>query len=669
MWVGTALAISHTLAPLFRLGRSGSAPLGAAVLASLAVAGPAASAFGRENIVLAVFWTGLTGILALVFTIGVADTVNGRLLRVGPSDSPVPAVVILASALCGLHAVQPLSGVSLQEVAASLLVMVSAYLGGPQLGASAGAVLGIAYLFSAFTGDFSRAAAIATTVAPLSMAYVAAGMTAGVFRALRKIGVGLGFSLALIIYTMATVQNTADLFTIPLSAGVAMLLFWAVPRSWLAKLPAGLTAAPAAPAAPPAPVQTPPAPVLEQISGMARVFKEVSRTFEQAATVEAPRDQSAGRAFEQVADRLCSTCSMYRHCWQRQFDTTYQLFTDLWEQIDHEGPLTTHSMPAALEQQCIRPETTAFALNYMYDLQHTHNQWERRLEEGRTVVADYLKNTARMLDRFIDEVGTTGAAPRVDAVPLLKVVSGVARLPKKGSHISGDSFAAESLSADRYLVALSDGMGVGRDAASESKQCVTLLRDILKAGFATEVAVKTVNSVLLLHSPEESFATVDLALLDLATGRTEFVKVGAAPSFIKRGSDVTQIKMAAVPVGIIDHVQVEPEFRVVRPGDILVMITDGVWDVAKDQVDKERWLVEQLRRESSTDPEEIAESILASALDRMPDGISDDLTVLVVRIDSLGGAAAEAIRKPAPNWVPLRRAPKLSGGQPAKSKR
>jgi stage II sporulation protein E len=671
LWVALAIGVSHAMAPVFKLGRSGPSPLGAAVLATLAAAGPAAAVLGRENVVLAVFWTGLTGILALVFTLGVADAVNGKLLRGGPTESPVPVIVLLAAALCGLQGLDPAVGVSLREVAAGVMIMICAYLGGAQLGAAAGALLGIAYLFTTFAGDFSHVSTQIAAVAPLSMAYVVAGMSAGVFRDLRKIGIGIAFCLGLVTYTMATMQNTADLFQIPLSAAAATLLFWSIPRGWLASLPAVLTPLPASPPLVPAvAADGPTSAFIQRVAGISRVFKEVSRTFEQAATVEAPRDQSVGRVFEQVADRLCSSCSMYRICWHRQFDATYQVFTDLWEQIDREGHLTVQSTPPALNDICIHSAEVAFALNYLYDLQHSHNQWERRLEEGRTVVADYLKNMARMLDRFIDEVGTSGGTPRVDAVPVLKVVTGIARLPKKGSHITGDSFAAESLGSDRYMVALSDGMGVGREAATESRQCVALLRDILKAGFTTEVAVKTVNSVLLLHSPVESFATVDLALLDLATGRGEFVKVGAAPSFIKRGSEVTQVKVASVPVGIINQVQVEPEFRVMRPGDILIMITDGLWDAAKDQVDKERWLLDHLRRENSTDPEEIAESLLARALDLMPDGTTDDLTVLVVRIDAVTGAPPEAIRKSTSNWVPVRRAPKLpASGTASKSKR
>jgi stage II sporulation protein E len=291
-------------------------------------------------------------------------------------------------------------------------------------------------------------------------------------------------------------------------------------------------------------------------------------------------------------------------------------------------------------------------------LQLSRRDWTRKLEEGRVIAGDYVKNIARVLDRLADDASAPESSR--PAVPVLRIESGIAKLPKRGGHISGDSFAAAPLGDGRYLMALSDGMGVGRGAALESKHCVNLLHKMLEAGFSVDVAVNTVNSVLLLRSPDETFATVDLCVADLTTGRAEFVKVGAAPSFCKRGSDVTVIKVASVPVGIINQVQVEPEFRVLRPGDIIVMITDGIWDVSTEEVDKERWIVNHLARETSSQPSEIAESLLAKALEVMPQS-GDDMTVLVARIDLVGSQfdpIPQRTARPTSSWAVARTAPR-----------
>ena len=668
IWVGVALLTCQLLSSLFRFGKKGAFPLGAAVVASAVAAIPAVMYYGSGLTVQMLFWIGLAGVLALVFTLGIMDVTTGKVFHAGAADSPVPVIVVLAAALCGLEGLI-LSGVNLQLVAAGLMVATCAYLGGPPLGAAAGAVLGISFLFSGFTASLPGSLQATQSgmeglieSQSVTMAYVVAGLLAGTFRELRKAGVSLAFVLGLTAYGMAAIPNAAQLQAFTVAGGVSVLIFLLVPRSWLALVPAALvsTGLPDEPGGQPHAKAEPH--LLERLRGMSRVLKEVSRTYEQIAAVEAPQEPpGAARVIEQVTDRVCHTCTMYSHCWKKQFAKTYQLYTDLWTHIEDEGPLTAQRLPDQLTDLCIHAPRVASTLDYLYELQRTHDRWERRLEEGRNVVGDYVRNVARLLDRMVEDAGATEGKARVEAAPVLCIRSGIARLPKRGGHISGDSYMAEGLGTGRYFMALSDGMGVGRGAAMESKQCVKLLHDIIAAGFATEIAVNTVNSALLLQSPEETFATVDLSLMDLTTGRAEFVKIGAAPSFIKRGSDITVVKMASVPVGIINQVQVEPEFRLLRPGDIVVMITDGIWDVSKENLDKERWLIHHLSRESSIDPEEIAESLLARALELVPEA-GDDMTVLVARVDAIAGTYVPDQRQPGVGqWAPVRQAPSRTG--------
>jgi stage II sporulation protein E len=671
LWVGLGVLFCHLACSLFRVGARGPTPLGAAVVASVSILLPTTLAAGLPPLVSLGFWTGLTGVLALVFTLGIVDVTTGRVLQIGAADSPVPAIVILAAALCGLDGLTLGGWVSLRDTVAALMVMTCAYAGGPPLGAAAGGLLGIGFLFTMFGSGPGPAGVTLGIAGPQpesrAVAYVIAGLLAGTFRELRKAGVGIAFALGLITYAMFMIHAPADLKVLSVSAGVGVLLFWLTPRSWLASIPAALVTTADSPREVREPRSFEPAVLAERLRGISRVLREVSRTFDQVSVEENAGEPGPGRVFEQVAERVCHSCSMYQQCWGADFHKTYQVYTDMWQQINDEGPLPTQPIPEELGQHCIKPDRVATTLNYLYDLEQSRHHWERRLEEGRGVVRDYLKNVTRMFDRFVDEIVSSDGRDRIEREAVIRVQSGVARLPKRGGQISGDSYVGAPLGRDRYLLALSDGMGVGRGAALESKQCVRLLQEILEAGFSTDVALNTVNSALLLRSPEETFATVDLSLLDLTTGRAEFVKVGAAPSFVKRGGEVTVVKMSSAPIGIINQLEVEPEFRVLRPGDIIVMMTDGIWDVCKDNIDKERWLIDQLSREPAADPEEIAESILARAVELSPDA-GDDMTVLVARIDRVAGAGAETRAPAGEGWAPVRMAPRLSPKKPAAEK-
>lgn len=658
--VTAALAVTHLLFTLTRPKSRGLSTLVTALAAAISGAVPGAVAAGQLHWAALLFWTGLASILAMIFTLGVSDARAGRLLHGGTVETPVPAVAILAAALCGLEGLHVASWewLSLRDLAAALIVMASAQTGGAPLGATAGAIIGISYLLPVISGSAAALPAVPGLQAlpeTRSMAFVVAGVLAGTFRDLRRLGVGIAFLLGLLTYAAVMFPDASELLALGYSTGIGVLIYWAIPRRWLAAIPASLTTpaslsrrkladGPASQA------------LLDRVSGLSKALREVSRSMEQVGAAAAT-DQESRQAFEQVSERVCRSCSAYHGCWEREFHRTYQIFSDLWDDMEQEGPLPARPVPEALDTYCIKPDAVITTLNYLHDMSRTQRRWEHRLEEGRTMVGGYLKNVTRLLDRFVEEAG--GGSPLDERPAVYHVVSGMARLPRRGGAISGDSCVGTALSGGRYLLALSDGMGAGPDAAAQSRQCVNLLQQLLEAGFSTEIAVNTVNSVLLLRSPDESFATVDLVLIDLATGRSEFVKVGAAPSFVKRGAEVTVVKMSSVPVGIINQVEVEAEFRVLRPGDLVVLMSDGIWDVSQDDMDKERWLLEQLQRETSTDPEEIAESLLARARELVPEA-ADDMSVLVARVDLITGVVDRSEARPAPgaDWVPVRRAPR-----------
>ena len=83
-----------------------------------------------------------------------------------------------------------------------------------------------------------------------------------------------------------------------------------------------------------------------------------------------------------------------------------------------------------------------------------------------------------------------------------RINTGVSQLAKRD--VSGDSFNVVTLKDGRELIVLSDGMGVGRKAARESKATVNLLEELFNTGFGQEVAIKTVNSVLMLRQRRAS---------------------------------------------------------------------------------------------------------------------------------------------------------------------
>ncbi|HWR43504.1 stage II sporulation protein E [Sporomusa sp.] len=211
------------------------------------------------------------------------------------------------------------------------------------------------------------------------------------------------------------------------------------------------------------------------------------------------------------------------------------------------------------------------------------------------------------------------------------VETGMATVAKETGGVSGDTCAAQPVSRGRTALILSDGMGSGEAAASGSGHAVKFLQQLLAAGFEVDTAVKTVNSMLMIKMPGDMFATVDMAVVDTFTGETEFLKVGSAPSYVKRVREVSTINPAALPMGILENIEIEPVRRTLAPGDIVVMVSDGVIDAARG-ADRETWVANFLRRTGSERPQDIAERLLKQAIDLAGGVAKDDMAVLVARV-------------------------------------
>jgi len=210
-----------------------------------------------------------------------------------------------------------------------------------------------------------------------------------------------------------------------------------------------------------------------------------------------------------------------------------------------------------------------------------------------------------------------------------KINSAVVQVGKEA--VCGDSFTIASLKEGKELIALSDGMGVGEKACGDSQATVRLLENLLESGFQRDVALNTINTVLLLRSAQESFATLDMIMVDLYSGDADFIKVGSAPSYIKRDKKVGMISSHSLPIGILENVDVVSERHSLCPRDILVMVSDGVLEVSRQF--NETWIIDFLSQVDESDPQLLAEMIMNKALGMCKGKPADDMTVICLRVE------------------------------------
>lgn len=216
-------------------------------------------------------------------------------------------------------------------------------------------------------------------------------------------------------------------------------------------------------------------------------------------------------------------------------------------------------------------------------------------------------------------------------VPEFMMLYGSAAMTKNGEEVSGDNFTFTELGTGEVLLGIVDGMGSGVAAGEDSEIVIELLEELLKAGFDEEASLALVNSVLLTRKEEQSLTAIDMAVGDLYTGRFNFIKLGAAATFIKRNRWVEILKSTTYPIGILKKVDYESTVKKLYDGDYIVMVSDGILD-AVARGEKEELLSEWIAEYDKKNPKEFARYILNKAIDETGGRANDDMTVLVAGI-------------------------------------
>lgn len=212
------------------------------------------------------------------------------------------------------------------------------------------------------------------------------------------------------------------------------------------------------------------------------------------------------------------------------------------------------------------------------------------------------------------------------------VETGVAFAAKDGGFVSGDSYTMMEIGAGKYALAISDGMGNGERAHLESNETLELLKKILQSGIGEEIAIKTINSILSLRTTDEVYSTLDLAIIDLQDAKSKFIKVGSAPSFIKRGDRVIKVQASNLPIGIIQDFDVDVVSEQLKAEDILIMMSDGLFEGPKHIENIDLWLKRKILEMETDDPQAIADLIMEEVIRTGNGNIDDDMTVLVAKI-------------------------------------
>lgn len=208
----------------------------------------------------------------------------------------------------------------------------------------------------------------------------------------------------------------------------------------------------------------------------------------------------------------------------------------------------------------------------------------------------------------------------------LRVDVGVEQKCASDSAMCGDAYKYFFDGRGHFIMILSDGMGTGGRAAVDGAMASGLMCRLIKAGFGYDCSLRILNSSMLFKSTDESLATVDIASIDLFTGRVELYKAGAAPTLVRRSGRTGKAESTSLPAGILREVSFDKAVVRCKENDIVVLMSDGAVSEGTE------WIKDEIEGFEGGTAEQLSERICEGAKRRRTDGHEDDITVMTAVI-------------------------------------
>jgi len=200
----------------------------------------------------------------------------------------------------------------------------------------------------------------------------------------------------------------------------------------------------------------------------------------------------------------------------------------------------------------------------------------------------------------------------------------------------GDLFDLVNLGGQLFIL-MGDATGHGFGPALSATQMQAMLRVAFRCGASLDEAFRHVNNQLAEDLPDDRFITAFMGFLDPETHQIRFHSGGQGPILHFRAADESceWHRPTTFPVGIMELDKTgEPQILQMDPGDVLVLLSDGVYEYESKQgvpFGEER-VARLLQYNHRLPMVELSRQILNATYEH-GEGVSqqDDITLVLVR--------------------------------------
>jgi serine phosphatase RsbU (regulator of sigma subunit)/pSer/pThr/pTyr-binding forkhead associated (FHA) protein len=228
----------------------------------------------------------------------------------------------------------------------------------------------------------------------------------------------------------------------------------------------------------------------------------------------------------------------------------------------------------------------------------------------------------------------------------------------KGYELQGISFPCYEIGGDYYdfiergdgrlIITLGDVSGKGTAAALLMSSLHAAVHAQAFAHPSLVETIKAINGYLAENTPTNRFVTLFYAELDPRTGALAFLNAGHNPPLIVHAAGtVESLDSSGLPLGIKSDAEFREGHAQLRPGDVLVIYSDGVSEAVNPT--GEEFGAARLRETVASNLHASAAGIrdrIEAALTMWAHGTpaADDITLVIVKRQAEGAAAMASSR-------------------------
>ena len=213
--------------------------------------------------------------------------------------------------------------------------------------------------------------------------------------------------------------------------------------------------------------------------------------------------------------------------------------------------------------------------------------------------------------------------------------------------VGGDFYSMIKLPGRRACIIMGDVSGKGIEAASISSAVQTALSAYAWEGRTPARMVATLNEFLLGFSRVETFATLFVGIVDLATSSLTYCSAGHPPAILvsAQSGEAELLDVQSGVVGAFHDMEYKNGMVHLHEGDILLLYTDGTTEARSPEgaFFGETGLRDMIMNEVPRGFDDLLNRFL-STLDRYTGRrLDDDVAMVALRFDELGGVDSRTL--------------------------